>query len=108
MLRKLSERRINAGTNKDYFKADQRENYCPTLCFQSLKCNTRGGAESRESFAKPAKTIEAVIPDKRSAIRNPVISNAFWIPSFDGMMKKVVFQSSSKIVHGLTQPGIVR
>jgi len=35
------------------------------------------GESSFETFAKLSKTIIAVIPDKRSAIRNPVISNVF-------------------------------
>ena len=51
-----------------------------------------------ESFAQPHKTHHFVIPCKRSATRNPVLSMASWIPAFAGKTIRVVVQSSQVVI----------
>ena len=57
-----------------------------------------------ESFAKLSKTVKTVIPDKRSAIRNPGIKELVprlhgddvWIPACVGMTKLAVLCGCAK------------
>jgi UDP-glucose 4-epimerase len=50
-----------------------------------------------ETFAQLHETNNFVIPCKRSATRNPVLSRASWIPAFAGMTNRGVVQSSQYI-----------